>query len=53
MEAETLPGVGKLYAGKGAGGQPARFLAIADWVDHDEGLKEAARLKATLVSETT
>ncbi len=51
--AETLPGVGKLYAGKGAGGQLARFLAIADWVDHDEGLKEAARLKATLVAETT
>jgi hypothetical protein len=51
--AETLPVVGKLYAGKGAGGQPARFLAIADWVDHNEGLKEAARLKATLVAETT
>jgi chromosome segregation ATPase len=49
---ETLPVVGKLYAGKGAGGQPARFLAIADWPDHDEGLKEAGRLKAALVAET-
>ncbi len=48
---ETLPIVGKLYFGKGAGGQPARFLAIADWVDHDEGLKEADRLKALLVAE--
>jgi hypothetical protein len=50
--AETLPVVGKLYAGKGAGGQISRFLAISDWADHDEGLKEAGRLKAALVAET-
>ena len=48
---ETLPAVGKLYVGKGAGGQPARFLAIADWADHDSGHKEAERLRATLVAE--
>lgn len=48
---ESLPAVGKLYVGKGAGGQPARFLAIADWADHDAGHKEADRLKATLVAE--
>lgn len=48
---ESLPAVGKLYVGKGAGGQPARFLAIADWADHDTGHKEAERLRATLVAE--
>jgi hypothetical protein len=51
--AETLPAVGKLYIGKGVGGQPARFLAIADWADHDAGQKEATRLKATLVAEAS
>lgn len=50
--AETLPVVGKLYAGKGTGGQTARYLAIADWSNHEEGLKEAARLKAVLVADT-
>jgi hypothetical protein len=49
--AETLPAVGKLYVGKGPGGQAARFLAITDWAQHDEGLKEAERLKASLVAE--
>jgi hypothetical protein len=43
--------IGKLYSGKGAGGQPARFLAIADWADHDAGQKEADRLNAALVAE--
>lgn len=51
--AETLPAVGKLYIGKGVGGQPARFLAIADWADHDAGQKEAERLKAALVAESS
>jgi len=50
--AETIPAVGKLYAGKGPGGQTARYLAITDWSDHDEALKEAGRLKASLVAET-
>jgi hypothetical protein len=49
---DHLPAVGKLYAGKGPGGQTARYLAIADWSDHEEGLKEAGRLKASLVAET-
>ena len=49
--AETLPAVGKLYIGKGVGGQPARFLAIADWAHLESGQKEADRLKATLVAE--
>ena len=43
--------IGKLYSGKGAGGQSARFLAIADWADHDAGQKEADRLNAALVAE--
>ena len=51
--AETLPAIGKLYSGKGVGGQPARFLAIADWADHDAGQKEADRLKASLVVEAS
>lgn len=51
--AETLPAIGKLYSGKGVGGQPARFLAITDWSDHDAGLKEAERLKASLVAEAS
>ena len=51
--AETLPAVGKLYSGKGVGGQLARFLAISDWADHDAGEKEAERLKALLVAEVT
>ena len=50
---ESLPAVGKLYVGKGAGGQPARFLAIADWADHDAGQKEADRFKAALVVEAS
>ena len=49
--AESLPAIGKLYVGKGVGSQPARFLAIADWADHDAGQKEADRLKAALVAE--
>ena len=48
---ETLPAIGKLYAGKGAGVQLARFLAIADWAHLESGQKEADRLKATLVAE--
>ena len=48
---ETLPAIGKLYAGKVAGGQLARFLAIADWAHLESGQKEADRLKATLVAE--
>lgn len=49
--AESLPAIGKLYVGKGVGSQPARFLAITDWADHDAGQKEADRLKAALVAE--
>ena len=51
--AEILPAIGKLYVGKGVGSQPARFLAITDWADHDAGQKEADRLKATLVAEVS
>lgn len=50
---ETLPAIGKLYVGKGAVGLPARFLAIADWADHDAAQKEAERLRATLVAEAS
>ena len=51
--AEILPAIGKLYVGKGVGSQPARFLAITDWADHDAGQKEAERLKASLVAEAS
>lgn len=50
---ETLPAVGKLYFGKGVGGQPARFLAIADWAEHEAAQKEADRLRAFLVAEAS
>jgi hypothetical protein len=50
---ETLPTVGRLYAAKGSGGQTARFLAITDWADQAEGLKEAERLGASLVAEVS
>jgi hypothetical protein len=51
--AETLPSVGKLYAGKGAGGQISRFLAISDWAAHEAGQREADRLRAALVAEAS